>query len=361
MGKDVPVLMLNQAPFPLEGRRALLLAEGEFSPLGAKTAVCYLRYRGDDVVAVLDSTQAGRTTDQVVGIGGATPVVASITEALTYSPEIAIVGTAPRGGRLDGGLRRILTECFGAGLDVVSGLHTLIADEPDLIGAARGANAHFWDVRRVPETGTVASGAGCSTGAKTVLVTGSDCNVGKMTVAVELFDEAERRGLRTAWAATGQTGIMLRGRGVCVDRVIADFIGGAAEELVNFEGRDMELVFVEGQGSLLHPGYGGVTLGLMFGVMPDCMVLAHHVGREHIRRYEVPVPAVAELVRLHETVMSPLKSSRVAAIALNSADLEMDEAKKAISDVRRETGLTATDPVRFGASEILDAVLAALR
>jgi len=352
--------MLNQAPFPLEGRRVLLLAEGEFSPLGAKTAVCYLRYRGGDVVAVLDSTQAGRTADQVVGIGGATPVVSSIDEALAYSPDMAIVGTAPRGGRLDEGLRRILARCFGAGLDVVSGLHTLIADEADLASAARNANAEFWDVRYVPETGSVASGLGCSTGAKTVLVIGSDCNVGKMTATVELFEEAKRRGLRAAWAATGQTGIMLRGRGVCVDRVIADFIGGAAEELVNFEGRGTDLVFVEGQGSLLHPGYGGVTLGLMFGVMPDCMVLAHHVGRERIRRYEVPMPPVSELIEYHETVMRPLKRSLVTAVALNTSDFETKKAKHIVAEMRQETGLAVTDPVRFGASEILDALLAAI-
>jgi uncharacterized NAD-dependent epimerase/dehydratase family protein len=352
--------MLTQAPFELEGRRVLLLAEGEFSPLGAKTAVCYLRYRAEDVIAVLNSTCGGRTTDEVVGIGGDTPVVSSTKEALTFSPDVAIVGVAPRGGQLDADLRPVIKECFEAGMDVVSGLHSLIADDPELVAAAMSAKAKFWDVRYVPQGGTVASGAGCSTGAKTVLVTGTDCNVGKMTVTMELFGEAMRRGINASWAATGQTGMMLRGRGVCVDRVIADFIGGAAEELVNFEGRGADCVFVEGQGSLLHPGYAAVTLGLMFGVMPDCMILAHHAGRDRIRRYDVPVPAIDEFVRHHEMIIAPLKKVPVVAVTLNTADYGLAAAKEIISDISLETGLPVSDPVRFGASELLDTVLAVL-
>ncbi|MEJ2720039.1 MAG: DUF1611 domain-containing protein [bacterium] len=353
-------MVFNHAPFDLEGRRVLLLAEGEFSPLGAKTAVCYLRYRGNDVVAVLDSTHSGRTTADVVGIGGSTPIVANIEESLAFSPEVAIIGVAPRGGRIDPGLRRTIEACFGAGMDVVSGLHTLIRDDPSLCAAAADTGARFWDVRFVPAVGTVASGAGCTTGAKTVLLTGTDCNVGKMTATVELYDEAVRRGLNASWAATGQTGIMLRGRGVCIDRVIADFIGGAAEELVNFEGKGKDLVFVEGQGSLQHPGYAGVTLGLMFGVMPDRMVIAHHLGRDRIRRYEVPIPPIGEVVRLHEEVMAPLKHVPVVAIALNTAEHDLAAAKRAAADLARETGLPVADPVRFGVSEILDAVTAGL-
>ncbi|UCH82748.1 MAG: DUF1611 domain-containing protein [Candidatus Latescibacterota bacterium] len=350
-------MILNHAPFALEGRRVLLLAEGEFSPLGSKTAVCYLRYRQDDVAAVLDSTRCGQSTQQAAGVGGDTPIVSSVDEALAFGPEVAIVGVAPRGGQLDPELRQTITKCFAVGLDVVSGLHSLIGDDPELAAAASDSGARFWDVRYVPATGTVASGAGCATGAKTVLVTGTDCNVGKMTVTVDLYNEAVRRGMSAAWAATGQTGIMLRGRGVCVDRVIADFIGGAAEELVNFEGREKDVVFVEGQGALLHPGYAGVTLGLMFGVMPDCMILAHDVARDRIRRYEVPMPGIADMIALHESVMEPLKKVPVVAVALNTAELTPEAATRSVSDLSRQTGLPVSDSVRFGASELLDAVM----
>ncbi|UCG52171.1 MAG: DUF1611 domain-containing protein [Candidatus Latescibacterota bacterium] len=354
-------MILNQAPFRLKGRKVLLMAEGEFSALGAKTAVCYLRYRGEDVVAVLDSSKHGQTAGHVLGFGGEIPIVSSVSEALELDPKVAVVGIAPRGGQLDTTLRKPITESIEAGLDVVSGLHTFLADDVELVEAAKKSGSRFWDVRYVPETKLVASGRGCETGAKTVLVTGTDCNVGKMTATVELFHEAERRGMNVSWAATGQTGIMLRERGLCIDRVIADFIGGAAEELVNFEGAGKDLVIVEGQGSLVHPGYAGVTLGLMFGVAPDCMVLAHQAGRDHVRRYDdVAMPPVADLVRLHETVMAPVKKSPVVAVALNTADLDTASAEDAVSRLRKETGLPVSDPVRSRGSAILDAIMESL-
>lgn len=353
-------MAINHAPFPLAGRRALLLAEAKFSMLDAKTAVCYLRYRRGDVAAVLDSTKRGRRVEEFVGFGGDVPIVGRVGEALSLRPEIAVVGVAPRGGRLDHTLRGPILECVEAGMDVVSGLHTLLEEDAEISRAARRSGSRIWDVRRVPEMGVVSGGKGCTTGARTVLLTGTDCNVGKMTAALELFEEAQRRGMNVAWAATGQTGIMLRERGICVDRVIADFIGGAAEELVNFEGRDRDLVFVEGQGALVHPGFAGVTLGLMFGVVPDCMVLVHEAGRARVRNTDVPMLPLGEHIDIHERIIRPLKRSRVVAVALNTAASDPAAAAETVARIREETGLPADDPVRAGASGILDAVIAEL-
>jgi uncharacterized NAD-dependent epimerase/dehydratase family protein len=350
-------MTVNRAPFTLKGRRTLLLAEGNFSTLGSKTAVCYLRYRGEDVAAVLDSTCGSARASDVVGIGGDVPIVSNMEEAMRFHPDVAIVGVAPRGGRWDPQLRQLVLDCVEAGIDVVSGLHTFLADDADISAAAKKRGARLWDVRHVGEAATVASGRGCTTGAKVVLVTGTDCNVGKMTATVELYNEAQRRGINVAWAATGQTGIILRERGICIDRVIADFIGGAAEELVTLEGRDKDLVIVEGQGSLIHPGYAGVTLGLMFGVVPDCMVLSHEFGRSHVRNYDVDMPPLEAQREAHELIMAPLKTSPVVAVALNTAGSDTREAEEIISQTREETGLATGDPVRFGAAEILDAVM----
>jgi uncharacterized NAD-dependent epimerase/dehydratase family protein len=335
----------------------VLLAEGNFSVLGSKTAVCYLRYRRDDVVAVLDSSKGGRRVEDVVGFGGDVPVVSSVEEALSLDAEVAIVGIAPRGGQLDEALRRIVLESVRAGMDVASGLHTFLNADPDITRAAAAAGSRLWDVREVSEVGTVANGKGCTTGAKVVLLTGTDCNVGKMTAAVELYNEAVRRGINAAWAATGQTGIMLRERGICIDRVIGDFMGGAAEELVNFEGSGKDVVFVEGQGALVHPGFAGVTLGLMFGVVPDCMILVHEAGRTHVRNTDVPMMPLKDHIDLHQRIMAPLRTSRVVAVALNTAALCPSDAADAVAHTRDDIGLPVSDPVRFGASEILDAVM----
>jgi uncharacterized NAD-dependent epimerase/dehydratase family protein len=348
---------LNSAPFALTGRRTILLAPGDFSTFGAKTAVCYLRYRGGDVVAVVDPVSSGRRVEEVVGFGGDVPVVADVRATLAFDPEISVVGVAPRGGALSGSLRAAVLDSVAKGLDVVSGLHDFLSEDREISAAARKSGSRLWDVRMAPPVQSVGTGRGCVTGARTVLTVGSDCNVGKMTVTVELFDQASRQGLRAAWAATGQTGIMLRERGVCVDRVIADFVGGVAEELVNYEGRDHDLLFVEGQGSLLHPGYAGVTLGLMYGVMPDCMVLVHAASRVTIGDSPVVVPPLGQLVTLHEATMAPFKKSPVVAIALNTAGLENDAARDIIEKASKETRLPVSDPIRFGSRQILDAVV----
>lgn len=347
-------MMLNRAPFEL--RNVLLLADGDLSTFGAKTAVCYLRYRGDAVTAVLDRATAGRRVPGVLGFGPDVPIVATVGEAAALGAETAVIGIAPRGGQLGAALREQVLECIGAGLDVVAGLHTLLGDDEEIRTAARASGSRLWDVRRVPESSAIGTGRGCTTGARTVLTVGSDCNVGKMTTTVELYDEAVRRGVSVAWAATGQTGILLRGRGVAVDRVIVDFIGGVAETLVNEEGRDHDLVIVEGQGSLVHPGFAGVTLGLMLGVAPDCMVMVHAAGRERVGDSDVVMPPLADLVALHEAVMAPHKRSPVVALAVNTAGLDAAQARAAVARAADDTGLVAADPIRNGAAAIMDAV-----
>jgi len=349
------------APFPIRGRRLLLLAEGSFCAADAKTAVCLAMYRPGDVVAVLDSTRAGRRVGEVLGFGGDAPIVASIDDALRARPEIAVVGTAPIGGGLVEPDRSLVARCLEAGLDVVSGMHAFVGDDPELAALAAASGARVWDVRRVTEARAVSDGRGCRTGAGVVLTVGSDCGVGKMTTTVELERAAAQAGMRAAWAATGQTGMILRERGIAVDRVVADFLGGAAEALVNLEGQGVEIVFVEGQGSITHPGYAGVTLGLMYGCMPDAMVLAHEPGRPRYKRLGHDLPELRDLIELYESLMRPWKPARVAALALNTVALSEPDARAAIEAAERATGLPATDVVRAGCARILPAIRDAVR
>ena len=348
---------LVHAPFPIEGRRALLLAEGSFSPEEGKTAVCFAMYRPDDVVAVLDSTRAGRTVHDALGFGPAAPIVAAMDDALACSPAIAVVGAAPVGGGLPEATRVQVARCLEAGVDVVSGMHAFVADDPELAAIAARSGARVWDVRRTTDARTVSTGSGCTSGAAVVLTVGTDCGVGKMTVTVELQRAAARAGYRASWAATGQTGMILRGRGVAVDHVIADFVGGATQELVEFEGRDAEVVFVEGQGAITHPGYAAVTLGLLYGAMPDAMVLVHNPARTSYKHLTAAIPPLGEVIGLYESLMRPWKRARVVAVALDTRALTSAEARRAVDRARDETGLPATDVVRHGCDAILPAVL----
>ena len=351
------------APFAMAGRPTVLLAGAAYSPLDAKTAVAYRRARPHDVVAVVVGGGDGR--DAPFGPPGApaAPCVATVAEALeqTPRPQLAVVGTAPMGGALHARLRRDVEACLDAGLDVASGLHVFLADDADLAARARRRGARIWDARRPPRELQVADGAGCRTGARVVLVCGTDCNVGKMTTAIALCEAARRRGVRAAWAATGQTGMFIRGRGVAVDRVPADFVGGAAQALVDTEGRGQDVVFVEGQGSIFHPGYAGVTLGLVYGVMPDAVVMAHAPGREHVRHLDLPSVAPTRHVEAIERLLQPYRPhARVVAVAVNTVGLDDGAARDAVEATGRELGLPAADVVRDGPAPVLDAVLAAL-
>ena len=313
-------------------------------------------YRSEDAVAVLDSEQAGQTADESLGFGGDVPVVGTIDDALMFQPDIAIVGTAPMGGILDDQLRQHVLACLRAGTDVISGLHVFLGDDREINDTMAQSGAKVWDVRRVYGPFEVSKGEGCSTGARSVMVVGTDCNVGKMTVTLELYRGAVERGLDAAWAATGQTGMVLRERGICIDRVISDFVGGATEELVNAEAGGKDLIIVEGQGAIIHPGYAGVTLGMLYGAMPDCLVLAHVAGRERLKRLETPIRPLSELVDLHERLMEPFKRSPVVGITLNTSELDEADARDALDKVEKDTGLAATDVVRFGCGPVLDAV-----
>lgn len=352
--------MISHAPFAVTGRRTLHLANGRFSSINAKTAACLLRYRAADAVAVLDAAQAGKTAAAVLGYGGAVPVVATLGEALALGPEVAIVGTAPRGGGIEGSMGDDIEACLRAGVDVVSGLHEFLGDDDRFAGACAASGAQVWDVRRPPATRSVSEGAGCTSGARVVLTVGTDCNVGKMTVVFELYRAARARGARVEWAATGQTGMILRGRGVPIDAVVADFIGGATEELVEVEGRDADLVFVEGQGAIIHPGYAGVTLGLMYGAMPDCMVLVHDATRDTLKGLSLRMPPLDELVARYQHAMAALRPSPVVAVAVNTSRLDDAAARALLSRIETQTGLPATDAVRYGCDPILDAVEAHL-
>ncbi len=337
-------------------KRYLILAEA-FSgdPHYGKTARGILAYAPHPTVAVLDSTRAGETMSGV-------PVVGTIEEALEYDPTTAVVGVATQGGRFPPAWRALLRKCIEARLDIESGLHEFLVDDDELAALARDHGVELRDLRRPPDDLNVPTGANLELDATIVLTVGSDCAIGKKTVAVELDREARDRGLPSVFCPTGQTGIAIAGWGIAVDAVVADFLAGAAERIV-VEGaeRGGKLLFVEGQGSLVHPLYSGVTLGLMHGAAPHAFVLCHQAGATEIEGCPGhAIPPLDELVELHERVSLPARRARVAAIALNTARLDEEAARQAIADAESETSLPCDDPVRFGAARLLDAVLVAV-
>lgn len=342
-------------------RRILILAEGRFGVLDAKTAACVIRYRTDEVVGVLDSVSAGGTTDRILGFGPPLPIVATLEEGLALRPDTFLIGVAPRGGALPGEWRDLVARALEAGLEVVSGLHTFLGDDPELARIAARSGSRIVDLRRVPEDLPVASRRAAEVGATVVLTVGTDCNVGKMTASMELTLAARRLGFRAAFAPTGQTGLFLGGKGIVVDRVIADFIAGAAEAVVLDNAAGQDFVFVEGQGSLLHPGYSGVTLGLLHGSMPDAQILVHQPTRRLTLNDEIEILPLPDWIELHERMAAYLKPAPVVGIAINGWDLDERRAREWGRRISEETGLPAVDPVKFGAEPLVEGIVAAVK
>ncbi len=337
----------------MSDKRYLVLAEGKSGdPHYGKTMRGVVRYGADPVLAVLDSERSGETYEGL-------PIVGSVNDALCFNPTTAIVGVATAGGRFPPAWRELLRSCVSKGLDLENGLHELLTNDQELVELAARHNVELRDLRKPPEGLNVPTGENLEVPATIVLTVGSDCAIGKMTVSLELDREAQRRGIRSVFVPTGQTGIAIAGWGISVDAVVSDFLAGAAERLV-VEGHERggELLWVEGQGALSHPAYSGVTLGLIHGSAPHAFVLCHKAGTTEVEGFPGhPLLPLAELVALHEAISLPVRKAEVAAVALNTHGLDEDEARAAIAAAEVETGLTADDPVRFGAGRLLDAVL----
>jgi uncharacterized NAD-dependent epimerase/dehydratase family protein len=334
-------------------KRYLVLAEGRSGDAHyGKTMRGIVSYGPHPVVAILDSTRAGESYHEI-------PIVGTVAEAMPLGPTTAAVGVATQGGRFPPEWRELLKDSIRAGLDLESGLHEHISADPELTALAAEHGVELRDLRKPPSDLSVPTGENLQVPATIVLTVGSDCAIGKKTVAVELDLAARRRGLKSVFVPTGQTGIWIAGWGIAIDAVVSDFLAGAAERLV-VEGaaRGGELLWVEGQGSLVHPAYSGVTMGLMHGAAPHAYVLVHKARATHTEGYpDHPLPPLPELIELHERASLPLRRAKVAAIALHTGELDEDVARAEIAQVAAETGLPVDDPVRFGADPLLDAVL----
>lgn len=341
-------------------RRIAILAESTLDFHHGKTAVSLLRFRPEEVVAVIDSEHAGSTTGAVLDVGGATPIVEHVRDAMAYCPSELLIGIAPRGGGLPEEWREQILTAIRTGLDIVSGLHYMLNDDTEFACEARRHGVRLVDVRRPPEGLSVAELAPRRSGTHVITFVGSDCAVGKMTAALHVADAARRRGLRTGFVATGQTGIMIEGSGIAIDRVIGDFMAGATESLVREAAEGADWVFVEGQGSLLHPAYSGVTLALLHGSAPDGMILVHPPTHHEIDEYPVRVPSVDRLVRIYEEAAAWVRPAPVVAVALNTRDLGPDDTERVIEQTETLTGLPATDPVKFGGDKLVGAAVRAL-
>ncbi len=337
-------------------RRYVALAAGAFASRSAKTAHGAIAYATDPTVAVIDPDHAGlRVRDVVPYLDSDAPIVADLADALPLHPTSLLVGVAPTGGALPAEWRRWIVAALDAGLEVVSGLHDELARDPEFARAAARGGTTIWDVRTPPAV-PLFSGRAYAVPARVVLTVGSDCAVGKMTASLELARAARERGVRARFVATGQTGIVIAGSGIAIDRVVSDFAPGAAEQLVVDNAPGADVLFVEGQGAINHPAYAPVSLALLFGAAPDALVLVHRAGRTAIEDFDTPILPYRTLIRTYEALCAGVKPARVVGIALNTIELDEAHALQAIESARAQTGLPCDDVVRFGPHALYDTI-----
>ena len=346
-------LASDVAVLPQTTRKLVILTEGHAEQVSAKTAESVLRYRPEQVVALLDSTHAGRTTQQVFGVGGGTPIVASLDEA----PEAntLMLGIAPSGGRIPESWRQLVLAAIDRGMDIVSGLHEFLCDDPEFSQAAAVRGVQLLDVRKNTER-DVSTCLGIREDCLRIHTVGNDCCVGKMLVAIELSQAMQRQGVNSKFIATGQTGILVEGDGCPIDRVIADFVSGAVEKLV-LANQHHDVLFIEGQGSLAHPRYSGVTLGLLHGCLPHGMIMCYEVGRKSVHGMEhIALKSLAELCDIYKKMANLMFPSQVIGVAINSRNVSSDEAERERERVRSELGLPVCDVIRHGPEELVQAI-----
>ncbi len=314
-----------------------------------------LRFSPNPVVCVVDSVHAGKSVCDVVPSPRDCPVVASVREAAALGAEALVLGIAPSGGRLPAPWLRCVDSAVAAGLSIVNGLHDRLAERYTNLRPGQWV----WDIRREPDGLGVGKGRARKLNNRRVVVVGTDMATGKMSAGLAVWKLARERGVAAEFLATGQIGIVIAGRGVPLDAVRVDYACGAVEKMV-MEAGDADLVIVEGQGSILHPG-STATLPLLRGACPTHLILCHWAGHATLRDFpNLAVPPLAEVAALYEQIAvgcGLFPRARVAAISLNTAELAERDARRAVMEAETATGLPATDPLRFGATKLLEALL----
>ncbi|ELY47622.1 DUF1611 domain-containing protein [Natronorubrum sulfidifaciens] len=337
--------------------RVAILAHEKF-PDRAKTALGVLRYADYDAVAVLDRETAGQRVNDFVPDVQDAPIYESMADLETDEVDALLIGIAPIGGGFEESWRADVRTALENGCDVISGLHYFLADDEEFAELAAENDCELRDVRKPSDDLTVSQGIADEVDAEVILTVGTDCSVGKMTVSMELARDAREAGYDAAVIPTGQTGIMIEGWGNPIDRVVSDFTAGAVEEMILEKGDEHDYLFVEGQGSIVHPAYSAVTCGILHGSMADKLVLCHDAGREAIHGYEsFPLPDLSTYIDLYENLAAPVADSDVVAGALNTSSLEDDAAREAVDAYVDAIDVPATDVVRFDSETVLDALL----
>ncbi len=340
-------------------QRIALFMEGALDSDSGKMGFGLMRFSKHPIVCVIDSKFAGKTVKEAVGLPYNIPVVATIDNAVQKGSEILVLGIAPSGGKFPTSWEAPISEALQKGLSLINGLHDdLNARFGHLLNTK--ADQKIWDVRKPKANYPIATGKAAQLNNKRILMIGTDMAAGKMTTGLELYAELKKQGMKVGFVPTGQIGITIMSSGIPLDAIKVDQAAGAVQEAV-LEHSDKEIIIIEGQGSLAHPG-STATLPLIRGAQPTHMILCHKAAYSHLREpvSHIPIPPLDEFIALNEALAEVCGSqtkAKTIGVALNTTGLSEEEALNSIKETVKLTGLPTTDVVRFNVAVLVDEVL----
>ncbi|MFT3803416.1 MAG: DUF1611 domain-containing protein [Burkholderiaceae bacterium] len=335
--------------------KCVIFAEGCFGRFTSKVAASFLRYRPDSCLGVIDTTQKGKTVQQVLGYGGDLPIVGHVDELLEGKPSVMIIGKGLHSAQLPEGWKPHILAAMGHGLHIVNSIHYRLSNDPDLARAAEINKVQIWETKQPPFL-ELNMARTLALDCFIVHTCGSDSNIGKKTTSLQITEEANRRGIRCGFAATGQTGMMISHNGIAIDGVPSDFVAGAVEKVVLDAAPGNDWVVLEGQGSLNHIGASGIALALLHGGLPHALVFCHRQGLERTKVWNTPLLPLHHLIRLNEELTVFERPAKVVAVSLNSADFSDADYEREARRLEDQLGLPVADPCRGGVGKIVDAL-----
>ena len=336
-------------------KKIVILSHGAFNYIKNKTGNMLIRYRTDEVIALLDRTKSGMTANDELGYGGSIPVIENFEASANLSPDTLVIGSASQGGFISDEYRAEVIKAIKAGCDIISGMHHFINDDEEFVELAEKHHVTLTDLRRPPEMPNFPKGSWHDRKIPVLLIVGTDCDTGKMTTAWEVSERLKDKGRKVEFIGTGQTGILLSGSGVPIDAVKADFMAGEIEYVIDQVPNDTELIIVEGQGALTNQYYAGVTLGLLHGAMPDYMLMTHDPARD-LDVTDYPMSSMKHVMDMHVDLMKNFKGSKFIGINLLTFKFSDEKAKKEIDRVREKYGMATTDLIRYGSKGLIESI-----
>lgn len=334
--------------------KAVIYAQGEYGKGFSKMTDVLVRYGKYDFIGIVDKNRVGKNISDFINVDRKISFIATLDEALKEKPETLIIGVAPRDGKLPPEWKKDIFIAMQNGLNIYNGMHNFLTDDKEFSNAASKYNVQIWDLRKPPTGLKVGMGLTKDIKSKVVMTIGTDCAIGKLTATIELENEAQKRNFKSVLIPTGQTAMAIYGFGISVDAVVGDFMAGACEKLVLDHAKDNDFIFVEGQGSIFHVGYSGVTLSMLHGVLPTHMVLCHNPLRTCMKDSNLKLPSLPYIAKMYENMTPEYRKGKVVGVCMNLSKYTDKESKRIINEIEEKTGLPTTDPIKYGVRTIFD-------